>query len=64
MEDLHNVEATTLLIVGSLDFDVFELNREAFENLECEKKLGVVHGATHIFEEQGMMEIVSELVAA
>ena len=61
MEDLHNVEASTLLIVGSLDFDVLQLNKEAYMKLECEKKLEVVDGATHLFEEPGTMEIVSEL---
>ena len=61
MADLHNVEAPTLLIVGSLDYDVLQLNKEAYMQLECEKKLEVVAGATHLFEEPGKMEIVSEL---
>jgi len=61
MAELHNVEAPTLLIVGSLDYDVLQLNKEAFMQLECEKKLEVVEGATHLFEEPGKMEIVSEL---
>ena len=63
MEDLHNVEAPTLLIVGSLDYDVLQLNKEAYMKLECEKKFEVVDGATHLFEEPGKMEIVSELAA-
>ena len=63
MEDLHNVEAPTLLIVGSLDYDVLQLNNEAYMKLECEKKFEVVDGATHLFEEPGKMEIVSELAA-
>ena len=61
MDDLHRVEAPTLLIVGSLDYDVLQLNKEAYMQLECEKKLEVVEGATHLFEESGKMEIVSEL---
>lgn len=61
MDELHNVEAPTLLIVGSLDYDVLQLNKEAYIQLECEKKLEVVEGATHLFEEPGKMEIVSEL---
>lgn len=63
MDDLHKVEAPTLLIVGSLDYDVLELNKKAYLQLECEKKLEVVHGATHLFEEPGMMEKVSGLAA-
>ena len=61
MDVLKNVEAPTLLIVGSLDYDVLQLNKEACIQLECEKKLEVVEGATHLFEEPGKMEIVSEL---
>jgi hypothetical protein len=47
--------------VGSLDFDVLQLTRKAYEQLKCEKKLEVVEGATHLFEEPGKMEIVSAL---
>jgi len=61
MDALHNVEAPTLLIVGSLDYDVLQLNKEAYMQLECEKKLEVVEGATHLFEESGKMDIVSGL---
>ena len=61
MDVLKNVEAPTLLIVGSLIYDVLQLNKEAYIQLECEKKLEVVEGATHLFEEPGKMEHVSEL---
>lgn len=61
MDNLPEVEAPTLLIVGSLDYDVLKFNKEAYIQLECEKKLEVVAGATHLFEEPGKMEIVSEL---
>ena len=64
MDDLPNVEAPTLLIVGSLDSDVLLLNKEAYIQLECEKKLEVVQGATHLFEETGMMEKVCELAGS
>ena len=61
MDDLHLVEAPTLLIVGSLDYDVLQLNKEAYMQLECEKKLEVVEGISHLFEETGKMEIVSKI---
>jgi putative phosphoribosyl transferase len=61
MAHLPKVEAPTLLIVGSLDYDVLQLNKAAYEKLKCEKKLEVVEGATHLFEEPGKMEIISEL---
>lgn len=58
---ISKVKAPTLLIVGSLDQDVLEMNKGAYQKLACEKKLEVVDGATHLFEESGKIEIVSEL---
>jgi dienelactone hydrolase len=63
-DHLAKVKAPTLLIVGSLDHDVLEMNRDAYKQLTCEKKLEVVQGATHLFEEPGKMEIVSELAGS
>lgn len=60
---LNKVKAPTLLIVGEFDFDVFRLNQEAYDALECEKKLLVVVGATHLFEEPGALEEVSKLAS-
>lgn len=64
IEDLPNVTAPTLLIVGSLDQQVVELNREAFQELQCEKQLVIVQDATHLFEEPGKLQEVGELTAA
>lgn len=55
---LERVDAPTLLIVGSLDHDVLRLNTEAYLQLKCEKKLEVIEGASHLFEERGTMEQV------
>ncbi|QEC65797.1 alpha/beta hydrolase [Panacibacter ginsenosidivorans] len=63
MNDLKKVQSPTLLIVGSLDIDVLQLNKHAYLQLTCEKKLEVVDGATHLFEEPGKMDIVSGLAA-
>jgi putative phosphoribosyl transferase len=63
MEDLKKVVAPTLLIVGSLDEDVLSLNESAYKQLQCPKKLEIVQGATHLFEEPGKMSTVSELAA-
>ena len=60
---LAQVRAPTLLIVGGADDAVLELNRQAFARLECEKKLVVVPGATHLFEERGTLEQVAQLAA-
>jgi putative phosphoribosyl transferase len=53
---LTQVKAPTLLIIGSLDFDVIKLNQQAFELLACEKKMEIVANATHLFEEPGTLE--------
>jgi putative phosphoribosyl transferase len=64
MESLSNVKAPTLLIVGSKDYDVLQLNQKAFDKLETEKELVEVEGATHLFEEPGTMEEVCALAAS
>ncbi len=58
---LHKVLAATLIIVGGEDFGVIELNEQAFERLDCEKKLEIIPTATHLFEEPGCLEEVSKL---
>jgi putative phosphoribosyl transferase len=61
---LEKVQAPTLLIVGSLDYEVIELNQQAYIQLGGKKQLAIVEGATHLFEEQGKMEQVCELAGA
>jgi putative phosphoribosyl transferase len=58
---LGTVQAATLLIVGGLDTQVIALNQEAFRRLHCVKRIDVVPGATHLFEEPGALESVSRL---
>jgi dienelactone hydrolase len=58
---LRKVKAPTLLIVGGKDQPVIELNRAALAELECEKHLEIVSGATHLFEEPGTLEEVARL---
>jgi putative phosphoribosyl transferase len=58
---LTKVRAPTLLIVGSLDTMVLELNQAALARLDCEKQLAVVPGATHLFEELGTLDQVIAL---
>jgi dienelactone hydrolase len=60
---LSSVRAPTLLIVGGDDEPVIEMNREALARLRCEKKLVIVPGATHLFEEPGTLEEVARLAA-
>ncbi|OGU01041.1 MAG: hydrolase [Gemmatimonadetes bacterium GWC2_71_10] len=61
---LQRVTQPTLLIVGSLDHGVIELNREALGALAGERRLEIVAGASHLFEEPGTLEQVSRLAAA
>lgn len=58
---LKKVRAPTLLIVGGDDDVVIELNRSALAELDCEKRLDIVPGATHLFEEPGKLEAVAML---
>ncbi|NEK25034.1 alpha/beta hydrolase [Sulfitobacter sp. JBTF-M27] len=55
---LPEVRAPTLLIVGSADHVVIELNESAAEALKCETRLVLVPDATHLFEEPGTLEQV------
>jgi putative phosphoribosyl transferase len=57
---LPRVTAPTLLIVGGDDEPVIDMNRSAYDLLTCEKKLIIVPGATHLFEEPGTLEQVAE----
>ncbi|MGW6880892.1 phosphoribosyltransferase family protein [Streptomyces goshikiensis] len=57
---LEAVRAPTLLIVGGADDQVLDLNRQAAARLRCEHEIGVVPGATHLFEEPGALDAVAD----
>jgi dienelactone hydrolase len=63
-EALDAVEAPTLLIVGSRDEVVLDLNHQAAARMHCEHRVAVVPGATHLFEEPGALEEVAGLATA
>lgn len=58
---LAKLRAPTLLIVGGHDYGVIELNQKAYDFIECEKKMEIIPGATHLFEEPGALENVGHL---
>lgn len=60
-EVLGRVRCPTLLIVGARDAQVIELNQRAQTMLECESRLEIVPGASHLFEEPGTLDLVAEL---
>ncbi|MGH7824272.1 MAG: dienelactone hydrolase family protein [Candidatus Binatia bacterium] len=62
-ESLPQVMAPTLLIVGEMDPAVIELNQRAYAQLQTEKRLDIVRGATHLFEEPGALDAVADLAA-
>jgi putative phosphoribosyl transferase len=60
---LPRVRAPTLLIVGGRDDAVLQLNRLAADRLQCEHRVAIVPGATHLFEEPGALDAVAGLAA-
>jgi putative phosphoribosyl transferase len=64
IDRLGRVRTPTLLIVGSDDDVVLELNRQAAARMPCERKIEIVLGATHLFEEPGALEAVARLAGA
>lgn len=61
--DIARVQAPTMLIVGGADTDVLRHNRLALHALQCEKRLEIVPGATHLFDEPGALDAVAHLAA-
>jgi len=60
---LASVQAPTLLIVGGEDTEVLALNRLAMQDMRSPVTLSVIPDATHLFEEPGALQQVSELAA-
>ena len=58
---LPRVKAPTLLIVGGDDGPVIGMNQEAYDQMTCERKMEIIPGATHLFEEPGALEEVARL---
>ena len=61
--ELSKVQAPTLLVVGGRDGVVIELNDAAANSLRCEKRVEIVPGATHLFEESGTLDQVVNFAA-
>jgi putative phosphoribosyl transferase len=58
-KNLIHVKAPTLLIVGSLDTEVIRLNQQAYTLLGSEKKMEIIEGASHLFEEPNKLDEVT-----
>jgi putative phosphoribosyl transferase len=60
-QSLARISAPTLLIVGGLDEPQLKTNRVAYAALRCKKRIEIIPGATHSFEEPGNQEVVARL---
>ncbi len=63
LDVIPRVRAATLLIVGGKDTIVIDLNRHAYNRLQCEKRMEIVPGASHLFEEEGTLDVAARLAA-
>ncbi len=63
LQELNEVTAPTLLIVGGWDQQVIQLNQKAYQELKCNRKLEVVPEASHLFEEPGKLQQVADIAA-
>jgi putative phosphoribosyl transferase len=73
IDTLQKVQAPTLLIVGGNDVPVIDMNKQALDKMHTlkdsnnnenkKKRLVIVPGATHLFEEPGKLEEVARLAA-
>ena len=61
---LPDVQAPTLLVVGGRDEAVIALNRHAAQQMSAHVELAIVPGATHLFEEPGALQAVTDLAIA
>ncbi len=61
---LDKVKSPTLLIVGGNDYEVIEMNKRAYQKLNCQKELSIIPDATHLFEEPGALEKVAKQAAS
>ena len=59
-DSLSELVVPTLFLVGSLDRQVIKLNNQAFNKLKCEKKIQIIEGASHLFEEPGKLNEVAQ----
>lgn len=64
LDELPQVTAPTLLIVGGMDVPVIRMNKTAFDELQSVKEMKIITGATHLFEEPGKLREVAELAIA
>lgn len=60
-EYINKVTAPTLLIVGELDFHLLEVHKKIFNQLNAQKELAIIPGASHLFEEPKKLDKVAKI---
>lgn len=60
---IKDVKAPTLLIESSLDSEAIEVNRKTYDQLLCDRKIEIIDGASHLFEEPGALNEMANLAA-
>jgi dienelactone hydrolase len=55
-EDLTQVRAPTLFIVGGRDFGITGINEAALAQMDCERDLVIITGVAHVLEETRSLE--------
>ena len=60
---LENIESSCLFIVGSKEKSLIEINKDTIKKIRNsrEKKLCIIKGASHLFDEKGSMEELGEV---
>jgi putative phosphoribosyl transferase len=58
---LNLVHQPTLFIVAAEDTPIINSNRQMIERLGGERRMEIIPGATHLFEEPGALELVAHL---
>ena len=64
LDIIEGVSSPTLFLVGGLDGVVIGLNQKAYDQLPAEKKMHIIPGASHLFEEPGKLEQVAGISAS
>ncbi len=60
---LAQIQAPTLLIVGSTDEEVVALNQQLLSQIQAEKQLEIIPGASHRFDEPDALAEVARLTS-
>jgi putative phosphoribosyl transferase len=60
-EDLRQIRAPTLLIVGGRDLELAGLNEAALAQMECERDLVIMTGVAHVLEDTASLQQAGRL---